>query len=248
MQATKNKPFSAPTEKGSKQFNARANGRNVHPSHDNSIPHKNKKSNSFNANLFGDIKKLLDIRYALEVYGVQINSKGYASCPFHSEETPSFRVYADTQSFYCFGCGAGGSVIDFVMKRFSDTEMQAAERLNADFNLHLLGRPSAATPHASIEKIQEDKQLLADFAEWEKKAFRTVCDYYQALKFWLEQIAREIEYFYKYTESIQDISFVEYLLDTMIRNASDKNKQLEFYKAYGKAVAEIERKYTRFCR
>ena len=32
-----------------------------------------------------------------------------ALCPFHSEKTPSFHVYTDTQSFYCFGCGAGRS-------------------------------------------------------------------------------------------------------------------------------------------
>lgn len=35
-------------------------------------------------------------------------------CPFHSEKTPSFTVYNDTQSYYCFGCGAGGDVITFV--------------------------------------------------------------------------------------------------------------------------------------
>lgn len=35
-------------------------------------------------------------------------------CPFHSEKTPSFNVYADTQNFYCFGCGAGGDVITFI--------------------------------------------------------------------------------------------------------------------------------------
>ena len=39
-----------------------------------------------------------------------------ALCPFHSEKTPSFVVYADTQSFYCFGCGAGGDVISFIMR------------------------------------------------------------------------------------------------------------------------------------
>ncbi len=39
-----------------------------------------------------------------------------ALCPFHSEKTPSFHVYTDTQSFYCFGCGAGGDVITFTSR------------------------------------------------------------------------------------------------------------------------------------
>ncbi len=38
-------------------------------------------------------------------------------CPFHNEKTPSFTVYADTQSYYCFGCGAGGDVITFIRQR-----------------------------------------------------------------------------------------------------------------------------------
>ena len=37
-------------------------------------------------------------------------------CPFHGEKTPSFNIYTDTSSFYCFGCGAAGDVITFVMK------------------------------------------------------------------------------------------------------------------------------------
>ncbi len=37
-------------------------------------------------------------------------------CPFHSEKTPSFTVFSQTKSFYCFGCGAGGDVISFVMR------------------------------------------------------------------------------------------------------------------------------------
>ena len=39
-----------------------------------------------------------------------------APCPFHSERTPSFTVFTATKSFYCFGCGAGGDVISFIMR------------------------------------------------------------------------------------------------------------------------------------
>lgn len=42
------------------------------------------------------------------------NTKGL--CPFHNEKTPSFTVYPETKSFYCFGCGASGDVISFVMR------------------------------------------------------------------------------------------------------------------------------------
>ena len=43
------------------------------------------------------------------------NLKGL--CPFHSEKTPSFTVYPADNSFYCFGCGAGGDVITFIRKK-----------------------------------------------------------------------------------------------------------------------------------
>lgn len=50
---------------------------------------------------------------------VQLRHRGRTHtglCPFHSEKTPSFVVYPETQSFYCFGCGAGGDAITFIKK------------------------------------------------------------------------------------------------------------------------------------
>ena len=51
-------------------------------------------------------------------------------CPFHTEKTPSFVVYPETQSFYCFGCGAGGDVITFI-KKISNLEYVEAVKLLA---------------------------------------------------------------------------------------------------------------------
>lgn len=52
-----------------------------------------------------------------------------ANCPFHSERTPSFVVFPATQSFYCFGCGAGGDVISFLMRIENLEYMDAVRRL-----------------------------------------------------------------------------------------------------------------------
>ena len=46
-------------------------------------------------------------------------------CPFHSERSPSFMVYPETQSYYCFGCGAGGDVIKFTMEMNSLSYIEA---------------------------------------------------------------------------------------------------------------------------
>ena len=50
-------------------------------------------------------------------------------CPFHKEKTPSFFVDAKKESFYCFGCGAKGDVVKFVMMMESLTQDEAIELL-----------------------------------------------------------------------------------------------------------------------
>lgn len=52
-------------------------------------------------------------------------------CPFHNEKTPSFTVYPDTQSFYCFGCGAGGEIISFT-RRIDNLDFVEAVKSLAD--------------------------------------------------------------------------------------------------------------------
>lgn len=65
-----------------------------------------------------DIKARNDIEHVVSSYITlkRAGSNFNGSCPFHSERTPSFTVFPSTQSFYCFGCGAGGDAITFVMR------------------------------------------------------------------------------------------------------------------------------------
>ena len=58
-----------------------------------------------------DIVDVVDRRVKLKKTG-----KNYsACCPFHQEKTPSFSVNPDKQFYYCFGCGAGGNALGFIM-------------------------------------------------------------------------------------------------------------------------------------
>ncbi|MBQ8392621.1 MAG: DNA primase [Clostridia bacterium] len=69
-------------------------------------------------NIIEDIKFRNEIEQVISQYVVlkRAGSNYSGLCPFHSEKTPSFVVFPGTQSFYCFGCGAGGDVVSFTMR------------------------------------------------------------------------------------------------------------------------------------
>jgi DNA primase len=57
-----------------------------------------------------------------------VNGKRQTRCPFHKEKTPSFTVYPDN-SYHCFGCGAHGNAIDFLMKKYGYSFNYACDTL-----------------------------------------------------------------------------------------------------------------------
>lgn len=79
-----------------------------------------------------DIVELIGSRVTLKRAGSNYNGL----CPFHSEKTPSFTVFPDTQSFFCFGCEAGGDAFTFIMRtenlEYMDAVRLLAQRVGID--------------------------------------------------------------------------------------------------------------------
>lgn len=61
------------------------------------------------------IRDTVTMEQVLAMYGYR-TKRGFMCCPFHGEKEPSLKVYPGTKGWHCFGCGKGGSVIDFVME------------------------------------------------------------------------------------------------------------------------------------
>ena len=116
-----------------------------------------------------NIKAALDIEKVFSFYGYEPNRQGFVSCPFHSEKTASCKIYPKSNSFYCFGCGAGGDVIDFVRLLYGLDFRQACVRLEADFGL--VGVTDSASPELS-EKAKKRNAEKAEYKALERQAVR----------------------------------------------------------------------------
>ncbi len=91
-------------------------------------------------------------------------------CPFHNEKTPSFYVNDDKQFFHCFGCGAHGSVIDFVMRHDNLSFPETIETLAMQVGMQV----PKSTPE-DIEKAKREKNLytmMDDAAKWMEAQLR----------------------------------------------------------------------------
>lgn len=130
------------------------------------------------------IKERISLYDALSMYGINLNRRGFAMCPFHKEDTPSLGIFADGRAFNCFGCGAKGDVISFTMKLFNISFNQAIVRLDSDFSLGLVGQK----PNPIVLQKYLDKK---DFEAWEKW-FRSEQYLHIQSKFkWCRKVLRE---------------------------------------------------------
>lgn len=100
-------------------------------------------------NIFALIKSKISILEVVNEYTILKKAGTYwrATCPFHSEKTPSFTVSPHKEIFYCFGCNIGGDVITFITKAEQCTSVQAARYLAERYHIDL--------PDMDLENSQE---------------------------------------------------------------------------------------------
>ena len=104
-----------------------------------------------------DIVEVVDSRVKLRKTG-----KNYsACCPFHDEKTPSFTVSPDKQFYYCFGCGANGNAVGFLMEYDRLPFPEAVEKLAASQGLEVPREQLAP----GQEKRQRESQSLYQLTE-----------------------------------------------------------------------------------
>lgn len=116
-----------------------------------------------------EIKSRLPARQVLEHYGFTVDRAGFCKCPFHQgDNTGSLKVYDGSGGWHCFACGAGSSVIDFVMLHFGLPFVAAQEKLNEDFGLGLpIG--SALSAEDRARAAAEARKQKAEAVERERK-------------------------------------------------------------------------------
>ncbi len=123
------------------------------------------------------IKQRNPIEDVVAKHGVALRETGshlVGLCPFHQDEHPSMVVYPGTRSFYCFGCQAGGDVIDFVRRADNLSFRDALERLSNG------QAPTPSEPSRQDALLLDDRMILtAAVAVFHEALLRTP----QALKY-----------------------------------------------------------------
>lgn len=117
-----------------------------------------------------EIKQKLSIQTVLRYYGHTPDRNNMLKCPFHDEESASMRIYPDTNSFHCFGCGKSGDTIEFCSLK------EGGKHKGILKSAELCGEIQQGTPKPSKKEPQlkeKDTDILAGVFDSFKKGLHS---------------------------------------------------------------------------
>ena len=155
------------------------------------------------------IKNLVSIENLLSRLGLEPNRAGFINCPAHADEDPSLKIYPDTNSFYCYSCLKGGTVIDFYMLYANCDFKTANQTLAAMYGLtNEVTRADRVAMY--LAKTRTNNRKENEFEYW----FNKYLKYQKVLRTKHEDWNPELE------EACQNIAYAEYRMEV----ADDKRK------------------------
>ena len=178
--------------------------------------------------IYQQIRERTNILEIAERYGIELNRQHEACCPFHKENTPSFRVYPQNQSYYCFGCGESGDSVKLVAKLNHISNHEAAKVINAQFCLGL-NFDNQEIDYRLLARRDKELSIQRKFTKWAHDAFIILSTYRRQL--WAARNSPESGLF---QESLQNLETVDYYLDCL------RDEPEEFFKINRKVVMDIE--------
>ena len=187
------------------------------------------------------IRDSVDMNTVLSLYGYHTNRSGFLCCPFHGEREGSLKVYPGNGGWHCFGCGRGGSVIDFVMEHENCDFRTAVIAIDNALNMSMFKPNENAFDAARQRNLQQWLDIFV------KKIFET-CD------LMLDNIDREQAENYRKMVRLENLRYGH--IDKLTKDdwsflmSYDENDEYDDYQKekileLKEEVAEWRRKYRR---
>ena len=173
-----------------------------------------------------EIRSRLTMQEVAEHYGFQVGRSGFIKCPLHrGDNTASMKLYDGTGGFHCFGCGAHGSVSDFVMQLFNLNFKQAVLRINSDFHLGLTSSKPDRSTYSRILEARREEIRRKEQAEENFRCAAHELHYWKDVRDTFQPIRQGDKAYYHplYVEAVKRLPYIEYWLDDFIEKGGKEH-------------------------
>ncbi len=120
-----------------------------------------------------DIKTHLSIKTVLEHYNLEVGKNNQLCCPFHDDKTPSLKIYPETNTYNCFGCGANGDVIQFIQDKENLTKHEALKKATELIRTTIDVRKAPSTPKEQNNPSPFGEDLEGAFLKMKQNLHRS---------------------------------------------------------------------------
>lgn len=178
--------------------------------------------------VFSDVRRLVSAREVAELNGLHPNRSGFVCCPFHHEKTPSLKLFPDG-GWKCFGCGKGGSSIDFEAALYDLNPLDAVKRLNSDFHLGIDLERREPTPQERAQRRREINSAYEMFEVWRSAMLDRLTACFREGHFALKSLETPAD-LDRLTDAqalaIREQAYIEYLSDLLLSGNMEDMMQI----------------------